>query len=260
MIPRANSRRDRGPGRPIEVVGHGGAGAVHPGNSRASIETALTMGVDRIECDVQLAADGALVLVHDDAVPLPDGGKRLVRRATTAELRTLLPGLLTLDDLVEVTMGRAPLLLDVKRAGYEADVVAAIRRHGLAGTASLSSTYLSTLHRLRAAFPTMRLGLSTGHLAGGDPISPWRTVARWGLRLLVPLPLFASLRLVGATEAMLQHRVATVPLVTALHAGQWQVNVWTVDRPEAIRRAIALGVDGIISNRPDLVRDILAGR
>ena len=242
------------------MIGHGGAGAVHPSNSRASIETALTMGVDRIECDVQIAADGSLVLVHDDAAPLPDGGKRLVRRTTTAELRTLLPGLLTVDDLVEVTMGRVPLLLDVKRAGNEAEIIAAIRRHGLADTASLSSTYLSTLRQLRAALPTTRLGLSTGHVAGGDPTLPWRTIARWGLRLLVPLPLIASLRLVGATEAMLQHRVATAPLVTALHAGRWQVNVWTVDHPAAIRRAIDLGVDGIISNRPDLVRDILPDR
>jgi glycerophosphoryl diester phosphodiesterase len=248
---------DTAPRRAIEIVGHGGAGAYHPGNSRRSIETALTLGVDRIECDLQRAADGALVLVHDDAVPLPGGGSRRVRETTTAELRPLLPGLLTLDELVAMTIGRVPLLLDVKRAGYEAEVVAAIRRHGLAGTASVSSTSLSTLRRLRAAFPTMRLGLSTGHWANGVPTRPGRTAARWGLRLLVPLPLLASLRLVGATEAMLQHRIATAPLVSALHAGRYRVNVWTVDDPETIRRAIALGVDGIISNRPDLVRGLL---
>lgn len=257
MTPDAADRRLLGPAHPIEVVGHGGAGAFHPGNSRPAMEVALTLGVDRIECDVRRAADGALVLVHDDAVPLPSGGRRHVRATTTRDLRALLPGLLSLDDLVEMTTGRVPLLLDVKRAGYEAEVVAAIRRHRLAGTASLSSTYLSTLRRMRADVPALRLGLSTGHWAGGDPPRPRRTAARWGLRLLVPLPLLASLRLVGASEVMLHHRVATAPLVSALHARRYRVNVWTVDDPAAVRRAIALGVDGIISNRPDLVRDVL---
>lgn len=259
MIPREDDRPVRSGGRAIEVVGHGGAGGLHSGNSQAAMAAALAIGVDRLECDVRLAADGALVLVHDEAVPVA-GRRRRVRDATTGELRELVPGLLTLDELVELAAGQVPLLLDVKGTGYETEVVAAIRRHRLVGTSSLSSTSVSTLRHVRAALPTMRLGLSTGHWASGTPTAPGRLLARWLLRVAAPLPLLAALRLVGAAEAMLQHRVATAPLVAALHVGGWRVNVWTVDRPEAIRRVVALGVDGVISNRPDLVREVLAGR
>ena len=243
---------------PIEIVAHGGAGTDHPNNSRPAMETALTLGVDRLECDVQRAADGTLVLVHDAAVPLPTGGTRPVSSLTEGELRDLFPDLLTLDELAEMCAGRAPLMIDVKRPGYEPELIAAIRRHHLAAASSVSCTYASTLGRIRHAFPTMRLGLSTGHWATSVPSPPGRAVARWTLRLLLPLPLLVAVRVVGATEVMLQHRVATAPLVALLHASGRRVNLWTVDRPNSIRRAIALNVDAIISNRPDLVRHLIA--
>jgi glycerophosphoryl diester phosphodiesterase len=134
-------------GRRVEVVGHGGAGAEHPGNSRAAIEAGLALGADRIECDVQRSRDGELVLVHDDRLTLPGGARRAVRDLTTAELRGLLPGLLTVDEVAELVAGRAPLMLDVKGPGYERALIGAIRRHGLAGESSVSSTHAAVLVR-----------------------------------------------------------------------------------------------------------------
>jgi glycerophosphoryl diester phosphodiesterase len=75
------------------------------------------------------------------------------------------------------------------------------------------------------------------------------------LRLVTPPPLVAAMRIFGASETMIQHRVCTDRLVRAVHDSGRRVNVWTVDRPEQMRRFIAMGVDGIISNRPDLVRE-----
>ncbi len=245
--------------RPIEVVGHGGAAAYAPGNSRRAIELALEFRVDRVECDVQRSADGHLVLVHDDRVHLPDGRRQPVRSLSATDLRRLLPGLLTLDDAAEMTRGRAPLMIDVKRSGYEAELIAAIRRHHLDAESSVSSTYASTLIRVRAAFPSMRTGLSTGHWATGTPTAAGRAITRWALRAALPLPLLVLLPRIGATETMLHYHVTTAALVAALHATGRRVNVWTVDRPKSIARALALGVDGIISNRPDLVQAVNAG-
>ena len=61
----------------------------------------------------------------------------------------------------------------------------------------------------------------------------------------------------GATETMLYHRVVTASLVAAVHAGGRKVNAWTVDHPDHIRRLIRLGVDGITSDRPDVVWQII---
>jgi glycerophosphoryl diester phosphodiesterase len=245
------------PGRHrIEVIGHGGAGNFFPGNSRESIEQALKIGVDRIEVDVQRSADGDLVLVHDDQFVI-QGRKVPVEEIPTARLRQLLSGLLSLDELVELNAANVPLLLDVKLPGYEPDLIAAIRRYRLADTASASSTHGIVLWRLRRAFPEMRLGLSTGHMATGIGVLLGRAVLSRVLRLAIPLPLIAAMRALGATETMIQHRVCTDRLVDLVHKSGRRVNVWTVDRPEQMRRFIAMGVDGIISNRPDLLREEL---
>jgi glycerophosphoryl diester phosphodiesterase len=244
-------------GRPrIEVIGHGGAGDFFPGNSRESIEQALKIGVDRIEVDVQRSADGNLVLVHDDTFLL-HARKTPTDEITIAQFRQLLPGLLTLDELVALNRDNVPLLLDVKLPGYEPDLIAAIRRHRLAATAFASSTHPVVLWRLKRAFPEMRLGLSTGHMATGAPFRAGRFVMTRTLRLVTPLPLVAAMRLCGATETMIQQRVCTPRLVRTVHDSGRRVNVWTVDRPDQIRRFIAMGVDGIISNRPDLVKEEL---
>jgi glycerophosphoryl diester phosphodiesterase len=67
------------------------------------------------------------------------------------------------------------------------------------------------------------------------------------------VPLILACEAVGASEVMLFHRVCTRRLVVELHKRDLRVNLWTIDRPASIRRAINLGADGIISNRPDLV-------
>ncbi|MEA2512987.1 MAG: glycerophosphoryl diester phosphodiesterase, partial [Thermomicrobiales bacterium] len=155
----------------IEVIGHGGAGDFYPGNSRESIEQALKIGVDRIEIDVQRSADGDLVLVHDKAFAI-HGRKTPADEITTSQFRRMLPGLLTLDDLVEINSANVPLLLDVKLPGYEDEVLEAIRRHGVEERAVLSTTFAVTARRFarlapglpRAiGYPRDRLGVSNLH-------------------------------------------------------------------------------------------------
>lgn len=243
--------------RPIEIVGHRGAAAYHPGNSRAAFETAIALGVDRIECDVQPAADGTLVLIHDAEITTVDGRRRRVRELTIAELRRSLPGLVTLDELAALAAGRA-LLLDLKRPGYEAALIAAIERHGWAETAVVSSTDVRSLRRLRAASPTLRLGLSTGHWATSAPTRCGRRLVRVAFRRFLPRLLPAVLAIAGASEAMLQHHVVTPTLVARLHARGRRANAWTVNEPDDLDRVVAAGVDSVTSDRPDLARRIVA--
>ncbi|CAA9574679.1 MAG: hypothetical protein AVDCRST_MAG49-4046 [uncultured Thermomicrobiales bacterium] len=237
-------------GRQTDVVGHRGAPAFARANSEASFRAALEVGVDRVECDVRLSADGALVLVHDATVEMPDGTPNAIGSLTHAQLRDAIPSLLVLDDLVEIVGGQAPLMVDVKGPGYEAEVAAAIRRHRLAETASVPSTWVVTLRRLRAAFPGLRLGLSTGHIVGGAPhaLRPAiGTTVRAVLPKLIPVALAAA----RADELMVHHRAVTPALVDAVHRAGKKVNLFTVDSEEDIRRALALGPDSIISNHPD---------
>lgn len=247
---------DHAVGARIEVVGHGGAGDFYPGNSRESIEQALKIGVDRIEIDVQLSADGDLVLVHDERLDI-SGRKTPIDEISTRQLRALLPGFLTLPEAIELIAQRAPLLLDVKLPGYESAIIHAIRNFDLESTTIVSSTHLLVLHRLHRAFPSLRLGLSTGHMATGHRYALTRVVTAKVLQALTPLPLIQAARLARATDVMIQHRVCTPRLVRQAHASGLKVYAWTVDRPRAIRRVQHHGVDGIISNRPDLVWEVI---
>lgn len=238
-----------------EVVGHGGAGDFFPGNSLQSIEKALEIGVDRIEVDVQYSADGELVLVHDEKVGV-DGRKPFpVSRLTTSDLRSTLPGFLTLAEGIEVIAGRAPLMLDIKGPHFEQELKAAIKAHELARKCSVSCEQFTVLRRLRAAFPTMRLGVSTGHISSGAPTSTGKMLVAAVSRPILLYPLLAILNATGATEVMLFHRASSRSLVSGLHRRGFLVNVWTVDRPASMRRALTLGVDGIITNRPDLLHE-----
>lgn len=241
----------------LEVIGHGGAGAYFPGNSRPAVEAAIRFGVDRIECDIQRSKDGDLVLVHDDRVPLPSGGTCRVRRLTTAELRAVLPGLLTLDEAAELTATRVPLMLDIKRSSYDDAVIEAIAQHRFDRECSLSTTYLSTLVKVGRRFPAMRRGLSTGHLSTRVPGSLSQRAATWGLRAVSPVVIPKVLAMAGATEAMLHYRIVTKKLVDAIHSSGRTVNAWTVDREVDAARLRDLGVSGIISNRPDAMLALL---
>ena len=243
--------------RPIEVVGHGGAGADFPGNSLPSFERALQIGVDRVECDLRQARDGTIVLVHDEAVVTPGGTRVEVATLSTAELARVMPDLVTLDDLVEMVQSRAPLMLDVKRPGYEAEVAVAIRRHRLADESSISTTYAITLRRLHAAFPAMRIGLSIRDWSRAVPSAAGHRIARGSLHQLMPLGLPRALSLLGASETMLHHHLVTKHLVDGVHRVGKQVNAWTVDEEEEMQRMVECRVDGIISNRPDHVRHVI---
>lgn len=243
--------------RPLEVIGHGGAGDFYPGNSREAIEQALKIGVDRIEIDLQVSACGDLVLVHDKALRI-NGRQTLVRDISTDDIRSLLPGLLTIDEMIDMNRDRVPLLLDVKLPGYEREIVATIRRHELVSTVAASSTYGNALRKIARAVPGMRLGLSTGHMATGIPNRAIRGIVARTLRVTVPTPLVMAMDYFGATETMIQHRVCTPRLVRDVQRSGRRVYVWTVDRPEQMRRFIEMGVDGIISNRPDLVKEAIA--
>ncbi|HET8523953.1 MAG TPA: glycerophosphodiester phosphodiesterase [Thermomicrobiales bacterium] len=241
------------PGHIIEVIGHGGAGDFYPGNTRQSIEKALELVVDRIEIDIQRSADGDLVLVHDDELTTASGKKVPVAQIPTEHLRSLLPGFLTFREVVKLVDDQVPFLLDVKNPGYEQEIIDAIHHWDLGCCISASSTHVTVLKRLRDAYPDIRLALSTGHMASGMPTRVGRTVMRTALRAVTPHPLAFAAKQCGATAVTVFHRVCTRQLVEVCHQHHLRVLVWTVDRPQSIRRAISLGVDGITSNRPDLV-------
>jgi len=222
-------------------VGHKGADRIAPGNTAPSFQAALELGVDMIEFDVLRLEDGSLVLAHDHG------------DAAAREPLSLDEGL---DLFAADAYGGVELDVDLKLAGYEAEVVAGLADRGLDDRALISSTFPESLARVGELAPGMRRGWSVPRAQRDYTKSlvwmlPALAALRW-MRAGLPAKAERALRR-GQCEAFMVHRLLVSPLlVVRIHAAGGQLYVWTVDDAAAIARFERLGADAVITNDPRL--------
>lgn len=220
------------------VVAHRGASARFAENTREAFEGARALGADWVELDVRRTADRALA-VHHDAL-LPDG--RAIVETRAADLPATVP------DLVAALEACEPLGVNVEIKNLPGDpdfdptcdIAARVAPIVAARTQPIlvSSFHAETLDVLRDREPSVGTALLT--FALHDPERTVDAVAAAGHVALHPFD-------------------ATVDaaLVATCHDRGLAVNVWTVDDPGRIAELAALGVDGIVTNVPDVARDVL---
>lgn len=194
-------------------IGHRGAAALAPENTIPAVRAALAAGVDAIEFDVC----PGLVVAHDRGRPGPALAEFL------GDLRKLAP-----DDLM--------LIVDIKTAGYERELLETCREAGLADRCVFSTTEFAALAVLNP------LARTSATLSAGRAWLPagWRT------------PAVAMYHRSGARDATVRHDCVTPELVAAVHEREGRVYAWTVNTRAGIERMRALGVDGVISDDPTL--------
>ncbi len=247
----------RGDGRPLRV-GHKGAAALEPENTLRSLRRAVELGCDLVEFDVLDLHDGTLVLAHSDDLHEVSHGAAggRVRRLTLDELRAVAPELPTFEEALEL-LGQANgvgLHVDLKWHGYEEAAAGAIRRHRLLDRTVVSSFHAESLQRLAAVEP----GLARGYtypfdrrgLSQRTLLAPVTAAAVLGLRLALPFRIGRMLDRARASAAMLHHSVVSQAAVERAHAHGAAVFAWTVDEEPALKRVLAAGVDGVITNDP----------
>lgn len=243
----------RPPGR-FARVGHRGAPALAPENTLRSLELAIGHGCDALELDVVPLADGTLVLSHSDDLGTEAGrfGSR-----SLAELRAVAPALPTFDDALDFLGNRYPAVavqVDVKRPGYEAEVVEALRRHGALERAFASSVHVGTLRRLRELAPELPRAYTFPRERGGitdrGRLAPALERGASLLRASLPARLPHLLRRTGVTAFTLHRWVCSRKAIERAHALGAAVYVWTVDDAESASRFAEAGADGIITNDP----------
>jgi glycerophosphoryl diester phosphodiesterase len=219
-------------------VGHKGADALAPGNTLASFDAALAVGVDMIEFDVLAARDGSeLYIAHDYRALDPQ------RSPTLAQ---------ALAHLSSAPFGAIRLQLDLKRRGCEERVLAALEASGTMGRAFISTGLWSVLERLRALAPDLSLGWTVPEIPGvvGTPLlTP--TLGRL-YRAILPGRAAARIR-AGAVDALVPHwSMVTRELVEAVRGAGGELYAWTVDDRAEIARLASLGATGVITNDPRL--------
>ncbi|MHB8691507.1 MAG: glycerophosphodiester phosphodiesterase [Solirubrobacteraceae bacterium] len=210
----------------FQRIGHGGASALAPANTLASFDAAVEIGIDMVEFDVR-RYHGELVLAHTilDA--------RRGRDVLLADALTHLSGARFAD---------VDLNLDVKRPGFEAELLAALRAAGLLGRTLLSSQVTSVIDRLRQLDPAVRTGISIG----GRLARFSRRWDDWRAQILAGL---ADHRW---DAVMIQHRLIDAPLCREVNARGGRVYAWTVNERRMIDALRRLGVHGITTADPRL--------
>jgi glycerophosphoryl diester phosphodiesterase len=237
-------------------IGHRGAAALEPANTLRSIRRALDLGVEMVEIDMRVSGDGQLVLAHDDEITSVDGERLRVSTQDLAALRRIDVGkgerIATLDEALAAIKGRALVNVDLKVEGQARELLQALRAAAMVDDAIVTGDSLTSFGYLKAEAPRLWVGLSV------DATSMSRTQA-W-LEQFTPdlatrcAALLASRAVAAHADAlMLEHAQISAALVRALHQRTLRVYVWTVDRTSDMVRLKAQGVDGVTSNRVDVL-------
>lgn len=256
-----------GPGSPLRVIGHRGAAAFAPENTLPSFEHAVEVGADAVELDLHVSADGHLMVIHDASLERTTDGAGPVEERTLEELRTFDAGYGFTTDGGETFPFRGqgvriPTLEEVLETVGDLPVVTEIK--SLAAGRALGEWLQKSADRERI-------------LVGGfkrEEVEPAGRHARWRCTyqeeliayvLLGKIGLGRWLAPKGVDAAMLPERqkgirVITPRFVRRAHADGMGVFVWTVNRPDDMRRLLDWGVDGLVSDAPGRLRRVIDER
>ncbi len=233
----------------IMVTGHRGAAGHAPENTLASIRKALEMGADRIEIDVQQSKDGVVVILHDKTLKRTTNGKGYVRNKTFAELSALVAlaefaasfpneKIPTLEEALILINGKAKFVIEIKdgNAYYpdiEQHIVALIHQYKAEKWCivhSFNDAALAKVHEIDANIVLHKL-----FVAGlGRDLKKWDYVQ----------------------EFSVNEHFATKKIIAKVHKLGKKINVWTVNDKAKMESLIKMGVDGIITNFPDIALQI----
>ncbi len=236
-------------GDDVLVTAHRGASSVAPENTLSAMSAAVEAGADYAELDVRLTRDGQVVLLHDRTLDRTTNGTGDLWDFSLAELQAFEAGswfgdefegepIPTLRDVIRYAKGRLKLNIEIKVSREEPTIAAAvvdlIRSEDCGDDCMITSFSREIVEQAIRIAPE----ITTGFIFGSE----------------YPEDVFD-----GAWEILsCHHEVVDSVFVARAHQHGKSVHVWTVDDEELMQRLIRLGVDGIISNRPALLREVVA--
>ncbi len=250
--------------RKLLRIGHKGADGIVPGNTLASFEAAVAAGVDVIEFDV-LRPRGDFAETDDwraaQGGPAPGTGPLLIAHDWAAARRGDPPTLAAaLDAFTRPPLQNVDIDLDLKIAGREDEVVAALRERGLLDRAMVSGMELQGLRWVAANAPDVRLGWTVPRITrdwrrerwAKPLVAIWLAWSRWRL----PIRVEREAPALGAWAVWIFHALVTPRLIAAAERAGVAVITWTVDNEAEVRRLRDLGVDGIVTNDPRVFQSL----
>jgi glycerophosphoryl diester phosphodiesterase len=238
------------------IIAHRGLALSAPENTLLAFLTALNAGATHLETDVHASADGVAVISHDPDLKRVVDREVAVGQLTMAELRRIDLGagqsFVSLADALDA-FPQARFNIDIKVEAAESPAVAAIREARAIRRVLITSFDEGRRRRTADALPGVASSASVSRVlasvVGGKlGISP---LVRRSLKGLVAIQV---------PERSGRFRVVTRRSVDAIHAAGREVHVWTVNDPADMNRLLDLGVDGIVTDRCDVLKGVVDSR
>jgi glycerophosphoryl diester phosphodiesterase len=241
-------------------VGHKGADAIVPGNTLESFRAAVAAGVDMIEFDVLRPqadfADGSEWRTARAGPAHGNGPLVVAHDWADARRRSALTLAEALDAFTRPPLDQVGIDLDLKLAGREDEVVAALRERGLLGRAMTSTMEVRSIHAVGEFGPELRRGWTLPKIGRDWTRSrmarPLVVAGLSTMRARLPSVVRRHAPRLGVKAIWLYHQVATPALAEAVHDCDCELICWTVDEKARIEALLELGADGICSNDPRL--------
>jgi glycerophosphoryl diester phosphodiesterase len=248
-VSEATSLRQRFESGRILLGGHRGNPDEFPENTLASFRSAIELGVDLIECDVHLAQDGGLAVIHDHLLERTTNGHGLVRDCSMRELQQLDAGgwkdprfrgerIPALEEVLELAKGKVGVAIEIKNLpliypAIEPTVVRTIEEAGMVEDVVV----IAFDHRSVGRVSELNPDILTGVLEASRPVDPIRVMDDAGAQVFCP------------------HWAAIEPeTAEELHAAGKLIGVWTVDDPIALAWSRALPANAVYTNKPREIR------
>lgn len=234
----------------VTVVAHRGAAGKAPENTLAALRQAIEDGADWIEIDVQETVDGEVVVVHDSDFMKLSGVPLKVRDGTLEQIRGIDVGswfdprfagerVPTLREVLEMARGRSRVVIELKYYGYdhmlEQRVVDTVEATGMAADVAIMSLEYEGIRKIRALRPDWTIGLLAARAIG-------------------------DLTALDTDFVAVNSGMANARLIRRAASNGKQLFVWTLNDPVSMSRMMTAGVDGIITDEPEMARMVIEQR
>jgi glycerophosphoryl diester phosphodiesterase len=236
------------------AIAHRGGGALAQENSLAAFGLASALGLRYLETDIRVTCEGQLVCFHDDTLQRVTSASGPVRLKSLGELSALringVEPIPTFDDALDAFPDQC-FSVDLKDQDGIEPLVKSLRRKGVAERVCVAGAWDGWLGHVRSEVPEVATALG------------WRSLT--GLLLCAQTGVRPPKALATAPFAHVPISLGKIPifierLVAMSHDLGVRVVTWTVDDPVVMRRLLDAGVDAIITDRPDVLREVLVSR
>lgn len=216
-------------------IGHRGARAYEPENTLSSFRKAIELGANAVELDVRKTKDGKLVVIHNADVNKTTNGEGAVNELTLEQIQKLVTDknehIPTLDDVLDSVRKRVKILIEIKEIGTEKQIVELIQQKGLTDNVIVVSFHEEALKKVRELNSEVETGLI--YVRHKNPIQ-----TALDLKAKYLLSLYSFTHSANVKKA---------------HENGLKIIVWTINKREEVEEYKKKGVDGIASDRPDIL-------